>query len=424
MANSFSRLERIYLQKQPVFGTIPNAGGVATLSGADACRAMPGGVWQNEVALLTRPDKTGTRSQEGMIGGRKIGKWSIEMGLVGSGTAGTVPDCDPLFVAAFGQTATIGSGSAAITSSTDTTPIVVTVTHGITVGELEVVTISGHAANTKANGAYWAYANSSDTLTLIGSVATGAGAGSGGTLSRAKVSYGFVDDIAYFTGWSFRTAATLDQRCAHTALVSEMTFNLNQDIATWTASGDCVWVLRSTDFANCDADQRGGLSAFPTEPATPVTTGSAIPGFTGRFVAGASTAALGFSTAAKLFTTIRNVTIKVQTGNKLVTDTFGSYYPTTPEGDNRKVMLSFNIYDDDSTEVQNLKSWGDHKTPVDFIINIGTEPGNTFVHILKNVYLAAHVLGDGQIRYDASYADSQATATSLAVRDEYTLVVA
>jgi hypothetical protein len=82
------------------------------------------------------------------------------------------------------------------------------------------------------------------------------------------------------------------------------------------------------------------------------------------------------------------------------------------------------VYDDDSTQVQQLKSWGDSKTPVDFVINLGTNVGNTFVFYMKNVYLASHVLGDGQLRFDAAYVDSRATTSNLAVRDEFQMTVA
>ena len=421
---SFSRLERAYLQNQPTFGTIPNTSGTASVTNSNACRFMRMEL-QNEVALLERPDKTGTRSQEGMTSGRKVGRWSIEMSLAANGTPGTVPDCDPILVAMFGQTAALGAGSFAISSSTNATPIVVTcAAHGITTGTLEVVTIAGHTTNTNANGTWLAYAGSTTALTLVGSVGNGVG-GAAGTVSRVKLTYSFIDDITHFTLWSFRTAATLDQRVGHTCVVTEATFNLNQDVATWQANGDCLWVLRSKDFGTADVYQAAGLTTFPSEPTTPVTNGSIIPGFTGRFVAGASTATASvYATAAVAFPTIRNATIRIQTNNLLVRDTFGSYYATLTEGDVRNVTISFNIYDDDSTAVNTLKTWGDNKTPVDFVLNLGTVVGNTWVQYLKNVYLASHVLGDGQLRFDASYADSRATTTSLSLRDEYALILA
>lgn len=424
---SFSRLERAYLQVQPLFGIIPNTAGTATVGNSNACRFTRMEL-QNDVALLERPDKTGTRSQEGMISGRKAGRWSIDLSLAANGTPGVLPDPDPLLQAIFGQTAAIGSGTTTITSSTDATPIVVTCSgvHGIASGAVEMVSLSGHTNNTNANGAWLAYATSTTTLTLCGSYGNGQGAGAGGSVSRVKVSYTFTDAITQFALWSFRTPATLDERVGNTCVVAEATFNLNQDIATWQANGDAFWVLRSKDFGVADVYQAGGLLAFPAEPTAPVTNGVDIPGFTGRFVAGqsaATTSLASFASASLTYPTIRNLTLRVQTMNSLVRDTFGSYYPTLSEGDVRNCSCSFNVYDDDSVATNILKTWGDNKTPVDFVINVGAVAGNVWVHYLKNVYLASHVLGDGQLRFDAAYADSRATTSNLTVRDEYALTI-
>jgi hypothetical protein len=382
---------------------------------------------QDQTALLERPDKTGTRSMEGMVGGRRAGKWSLELATVGSGTAGTPPDCDPLLQAVFGQSAAVGAGTAAISSSTNASPIVVSFggAHGIASGAFEVVSFSGHTVSTSANGVFLAYANSTSALTLCGSTGNGIG-GATGTMSRVKLTYTFQDQITQFALWSFRTPSTLDQRVGNNCVVAEASFALNQDVATWSANGDCLWVARSSDFANYDIYQEGGLGAFPSEPSTPVTNGVVIPGFTGRFVAWqsvASTSAAAFAANAQTFSTIRNVSVRIQTQNLLVMDTFGSYYATTLEGDTRQITISFNIYDDDSTAVNTIKSWGDEKQPVDFVVNLGTNIGNIWVFYMKNVYLANHVLGDGQLRFDAAYADSRATTTTLAVRDEFTLVI-
>jgi hypothetical protein len=358
--------------------------------------------------------------------GRKIGRWNISLDLAANGTAGVVPDCDPILQAIFGQTATVGAGTYAISASTNATPIVVTsAAHGIPTATFAVVTIANHTTNTAANGVWLAYAASTTTLTLVGSTGVGIG-GASGTVSKINCQYTFVDGISQFALWSFRQPASLDQRVAHTCVVQEATFNINQDVASWQAQGECLWVLDSINFANADTTQAGGLTFFPTEPTLPVTNGSIIPGFTGRFVAGASaasTTAATFATGAATFATIRNGTIRVQTQNLLVKDTFGSYYATFTEGDVRNIELSFNVYDDDSTQVNQLKQYGDAKTPVDFVINIGTIVGNVWTHYLKNVYLSSNVLGDGQLRFDASFQNNRATTTNLAVRDEYSLTI-
>ena len=422
---SFSRLERAYVQTQPVFGTIPNSSGTATVTGTNAMRFMKMEL-QNDPALLVRQDKTGTRSQEGMVLGRKVGRWNIQLDVAANGTAGVVPDCDPILQAIFGQTAAIGAGTFAISSSTNATPIVVTcAAHGIPTGTFAVVTILNHTINTNANGVWLAYAASSTTLTLCGSIGNGVG-GASGNVSLVNVQYTFVDDISQFSLWSFRQPATLDQRVAHTCVVQEATFNLNQDVANWSAQGECLWVLRSSDFSNSDSFQQGGLGSFPTEPATPVTNGTIVPGFTGRFVAAqsvASTSASAFAANAFTFTTIRNGTMRLQTANLLVRDTFGSYYATLTEGDVRNIELTFNIYDDDSAAVNNLKHWGDAKLPIDVVINLGTVVGNIWVFYFKNVFLAGHVLGDGQLRFDATYSNNRATTTTLAVKDEFSLTI-
>lgn len=64
-----------------------------------------------------------------------------------------------------------------VVSSTDATPIVVTMAagHGFETGDL--VTIASHATNVGANGQWRVSAHTSTTITLEGSVGSGAGAG-------------------------------------------------------------------------------------------------------------------------------------------------------------------------------------------------------------------------------------------------------
>ncbi len=68
-----------------------------------------------------------------------------------------------------------------LTSSTDTTPIVVTLPagHGYVAGDS--ITISGHTTNVAANATWVLSATTATTLTLTGSVGTGAGAGASGS---------------------------------------------------------------------------------------------------------------------------------------------------------------------------------------------------------------------------------------------------
>ncbi len=76
-----------------------------------------------------------------------------------------------------------------VTSSTDATPIVVTLPtgHPFLIGDS--VTISGHATNVAANGTFVISAIAATTVTLTGSVGSGAGAGTGGTITYSDPLY-------------------------------------------------------------------------------------------------------------------------------------------------------------------------------------------------------------------------------------------
>src|SRR5579859_5320034 len=91
---ALSYLERIYAQVEASYGVIPNTTGTATVGNNNACRLVRSKL-DNNVALIARPDKTGTLEEQVGILGRKNGVWSAEMSVSPNGTAGVLPDCDP-----------------------------------------------------------------------------------------------------------------------------------------------------------------------------------------------------------------------------------------------------------------------------------------------------------------------------------------
>src|SRR4051794_26013842 len=104
---------------------------------------------------------------------------------------------------------------------------------------------------------------------------------------------------------SFRQPSTIAQRAAFGCVVNRATFNLGQDgAATWNAEGEAKWVLSSTQFSASNAEQKGGLTAFPSEPGSPVTNGGIIVGFTGSI-----------QLAGNSLATLRNASFSIQPGN-------------------------------------------------------------------------------------------------------------
>lgn len=88
-------------------------------------------------------------------------------------------------IAAYGTQLRLGDGvpiSVGISNATNTSPIVVTAPHGIAVGDVSWVTVTGVIGTTGANGTWVGEALSSTTLKLRGSVGNGP-YGGGGSLS-------------------------------------------------------------------------------------------------------------------------------------------------------------------------------------------------------------------------------------------------
>ena len=351
MSYALSRLERIYLQVMSQYGTIPNTSGTATLAASNACRFIKCAL-DPDVAVIPRQDKTGTRSRTAGQAGRKFGKWSLEMSLAPNGVAGTKPDCDPVLQGLFGQagqvtTATSGNGFPTGTDVTD---------------------------------------------------------------GASAVKYALSDSIVPFALWSFRQPSTIDQRVGHGCSVDRAVFQLGQDgLATWSAEGECKWVLSSNQFANATTDMKAGLTSFPAEPSSPVTSGNGIVGFTGKVILNGTPLA-----------TIRTANITIGSGNQQVKDTFGSFHPSEIEGDQRNVSTSFSLFEDDSAAFASLIQVANEKTAITNVYQLGTVPGSMVVIVVKGIQLVAPTREE-QRRFIANFPDSPASGSSVSAKDEVTI---
>jgi hypothetical protein len=336
---SISRQERVYLQMETAFGTIPNAAGVASVGNNNCSRFIKADLG-TKVALYPRPDKTGTRSQVVGLLGRQQATWSLSQSLAGNGAAGVVPDCDPVLQCLFGQAATI--------------------------------------------------------------------------VGATSCTYNLADPntIPSFDLWSFRTPATLAQRVTLGAVVGEATFQLGQDVATWSATGTGIWTLDSDNFGTEGLTQKGGLTSFPTEPAAPVTNGNATVGFVGQA-----------TYDGNVIAEIQTASIRVQTGGAVANDTFGSYFPILAEGGLRTVSLTFTIYDNDGAGIKDIKAKALTQAPITVILQVGVIAGNIWTFTLNNVQVQPPAYDDSRNRFMCSFPESMAHASSIAVRDEMKLVI-
>ena len=111
---SSSWLDQVLLQLQTTSGAslrvLPNTGGTWVNTTAVLARHQALTMTQNKPVVPT-PYKTGDRST--LIGapGRRSGSFSVTLPIVPNGVAGTAPDIDPIFQAAFGGAGTVVSST-------------------------------------------------------------------------------------------------------------------------------------------------------------------------------------------------------------------------------------------------------------------------------------------------------------------------
>lgn len=225
-----------------------------------------------------------------------------------------------------------------------------------------------------------------------------------------SVTYSLADTVLSMCGFSFLTPTTLTQRIIAGALVKDMTFTMNQDVATFTAQGEAKWLVDSTNFSALDVPGKCGLTAFPTEPVSPVGNGSLIAGFTGSLVVDGNT--------------IANLTqfgLTIGANNGVVANNFGTYYPNETFGAERQVMCTIGGRLDDTTGITNAMQKALLKTPIQIVATVGTVPGSRYEFTIKGVQLGMPVMGDSGPFWTLNFGNSPASGSSLTALDEVSL---
>jgi len=195
-------------------------------------------------------------------------------------------------------------------------------------------------------------------------------------------------------------------------VVNKAEFKIGEDIAEFTADGECRFVLDDKYFDEATTEEKGGLSSFPAEPGSPVSAGGIIAGFTGIIL-------LGGSEIAR----IRTATIVIDNGTAVIKDTFGTYIPDDTEGDTRTVTLAATMYEDDTAAQDALRVAAINKEPIDADLTVGTVAGSIVQFQLKNVQLGSYDLDDSARRYSMNIPASRAYGTDITSRDEIKITI-
>ena len=197
-------------------------------------------------------------------------------------------------------------------------------------------------------------------------------------VASTSVTYALSDSVINFVLWRFRTPSTLFQQCGIGATIKNAKFNLGQNLATWTVSGELMWCLDSEQFATADTVSKGGLTAFPTAPASPVTNGVPAPGYLGvvSFTIAATPYIISSTGPSSTTGSLRTASLNIDINNDPVRDSFGTNYATGVLAGTRAVSGSFELYDSDGTDNVAIRAAAISKAPITFSGSVGTTPGN------------------------------------------------
>lgn len=181
--------------------------------------------------------------------------------------------------------------------------------------------------------------------------------------------------------------------------------------ARLTFDGMFFYVLESDNFANEDTTGLGGLTAFPTEPASPALTGNIVPSF-----------AASVTFAGSAVAEFRSATIKGTTGRSLRMDGVGFYPDTAISQGRRSVSLSsLKFQDSDGTGLIAVKNAVKSKAAMDIVIVQGNVAGYIMTHTLKQVQFSDCTYTEDGDNISIDFGDAPAHASALANTNEYTL---
>ncbi len=336
MAYASSRNQRGYVQKESVWGTIPNGTGTASVAATDAFQFISLDM-NSAQPINPRPDKTGSLSQVKGTAGRKSATWSMTCSLAGSGAAGTPPDIDVFLAALMGK---------------DGVP----------------------------NG-------------------------------TTNVTYGLEDASPSLTIWDFCPPAGVEQRCIFGAIVQRATFNFGGNFAQVTFSGEGKAVLTKNGYAGADTDGKGGLNAFPSEPSSQTTAGSAVSGYKGVI-----------TLDSVAYSTIRSGNIDIAVARELPKDGWDTDYPLAPADGIRTVTAAWSQYEDDAAGLATLIGKMIAHTTFDSSYQFGKTAGNIWTITLNDNLFDAPTYGYDATRRYINF-KCQAAASSGTAKDECSIVL-
>lgn len=231
-----------------------------------------------------------------------------------------------------------------------------------------------------------------------------------------NVAYSFSDSgYLPITLFDFQhSQPTLSSRLVWGCVPTEVTFTFNGNVFEANVRGEGGYALDSTGFSvEPDTTAKAGLTVWPTEPSSPTVIGNIIAGFKGT---------ASFHGQA-IETSLRSMTIKIETGTRWVKDVFSDAYPVQIVGGERKITVTLGVLDTDLVTLNDLKQQAKTQANVVVSIVLGTVAGYKIQFDLPSLQMQPYEFGDQNDIVMTNFGEAGAHASALGATDDLTFTL-
>jgi hypothetical protein len=382
-----SNENRLYTAQESVYGQ------VAAITAANRIAAIKL-LTKQELEKVDRRDKTGSRTFPGLPAGlRRSTSFDLTTYMTSwdNPSAGP-PSYGPLFRATLGGTPLLFNGGIAALGSSQSV-LAFGSPHGL-VPEQAV----SHGGEIRFVAAII------DPLTVQLNAPLSAVPVVGAPLGPT-ITYIPATDLPSVDIFDYWIPATAVQRILSGAAVDRMQIRIDGDFHQFEFSGPAQDLIDSASFSS----GQGQLNSFPAEPATAPFNYSIIPGHLGEVWLGSG---------PDRFFTVTNASVSVGNDVNMRANEFGSILPRCFSAGTRKVLASFELYEQDDAATKGLYQSARQQSPIEVMLQLGQQAGQLFGVRMKSVIPQVPEFDDSGGRLQWKFTNSRAQGT---VDDEITM---
>jgi hypothetical protein len=232
-------------------------------------------------------------------------------------------------------------------------------------------------------------------------------------VASTSATYAIDDTIYYLTVWHFNDPANASQMVLFNGVVTAMELNFGGNVPTLTFEIEGGWVYDNDQASDgtTPAAAKGGLSAMPAVPATPVVNGTHPRGWE-----------VTFTFDGTAYSTLQSGRIRVEYGRSLRKNT-NSEFPKQATNGRRRVFVEFTMTDADDSTLRATKLKQVKGTRVNMTFVIGATAGNIWTWVVINVELGDPKYGDGGNDRTLTFGQSEAFPSALNAKDHLTCAI-